>query len=130
RRASSHNVSFVRSESAKSTDGDARAEPAPGPAAVERTTSNVTDGNLGLLAQCPLGAGADSSDMNKREQSVPLVVVAAVALLGMWTCGGSSGGAADAGPDAPADAGGADSGTSGTLACDPAAQDCPADQKC
>jgi len=65
--------------------------------------------------------------MKKREQSVALVMLAAVAVFGIWTCGGSGGGAADAGVDAAADAGGADSGT---LTCDPFAQDCPADQKC
>jgi hypothetical protein len=65
--------------------------------------------------------------MRKREQSVALMVLAAAAGLGSWACGGSGGRAADAGADAAAESGGADSGT---LACDPAAQDCPADQKC
>ena len=55
------------------------------------------------------------------------MVILAAAALGAWTCGGNGGRATDAGVDAPTDAGGADLGT---LACDPAAQNCPADQKC
>jgi len=58
------------------------------------------------------------------ERSLALVMLAGAAVLGSWTCGGKGGGPADAGVDAPV---GADLGT---LACDPFAQNCPADQKC
>src|SRR5262245_20489125 len=73
--------------------------------------------------------------LNKAHKSAAIPVLLAATALAASACGGGGGTPADAGADAPLDTGAdtapADGGVDvAPLACDPAAQDCPAAQKC